>query len=162
MVHIHREPYLEMAPEAVWNVVADFPNVYKWASMVEHSTQESVNAQGVDAARACHVPGFGKITETVEQWDEGKGLTYRWEASGPVKEGRSTWTLRREGTGTRVVIDITAEMRYGLLGELMGQTIMKVQMNRLTDDALKGLEHYIRTGRHIDRTVAKRLGLKAA
>jgi len=30
-------------------------------------------------------------------------------------------------------------------------------MNRFMDDALEGLEHYVRTGEEVDRTVARRL-----
>lgn len=162
MVQFTQELEIDAPPEAVWEVLGDYPNVYRWAPIVKHSRQASENAQGPGAARACEVPGFGKVTETVERWSDGESFSFVWEASGPVRGGRSTWALRRAGSGSKVTVDIEAEMRYGLLGELMGRTIIKPMMRRMISDALKGLDHYVRTGEHVDRGVARRLGLRAA
>ncbi len=162
MIEIRQERLLDYTPEQVWAVLADFPNVYQWAPMVTTSRQVSVDARGDGAARSCSVPGFGELTEQVDRWTEGQGFSYLWDASGPVKGGRSTWSLVREDSGTRVTVVIDAEMRYGLLGQVIGQTVLKSQMNRLMADTLRGLEHFLATGEVVDRDVAKRLGLKAA
>ena len=162
MVRFHRETYIDAPAHEVWAILADFPNVARWAPIVARSVQSSDAPRGVGAARSCSVPGFGDVTETVTAWEEGRSFSFDWEAGGPVRGGRSTWSIRPEGEGTRVRAEIEAEMKFGLLGELLGRAVVKPQMGRMIADTLEGLKHHHRTGEVIDRAVAKRLGLKAA
>ena len=161
MVRFTREQYIDAHPQEVWKVLGDYSNVYRWAPIVKASRQTSTEATGVGAARACSVPGFGEVTETVDRWDEGRGFSYRWAASGPMKGGRSSWTVSRKGTGTLVQADIEAEPGYGILGKLL-VPVFKPMMIRMISDALRGLEHHVETGQVVDAAVAKKLGLKAA
>lgn len=161
MVRFTREQFIPAQPQEVWRVLGDYPNVYRWAPIVKESRQASSEATGVGAARTCSVPGFGEVTETVETWSEGKGFSFTWAASGPMKGGRSTWTLSREGSGSRVRAEIEAQPRYGILGQLL-VPVFKPMMARMISDALRGLEHHVQTGQVVDSVVAKKLGLKAA
>jgi carbon monoxide dehydrogenase subunit G len=163
MVVITQERRIAAAPEQVWSVVADFPNIYRWAPIVNTSRQLGALARGVGAARACEIPGFGAITETVDHWIEGRELSFTFEASGgPVKEGRSHWTVSGEGPGTLVRVRAEFSTRYGLIGAIVGHTIVRLMMGRMAGDLLAGLDHHVRTGEIVDRTVARRLGLRAA
>jgi carbon monoxide dehydrogenase subunit G len=100
--------------------------------------------------------------ETVEHWDDGRAFSYAWEASGPVRDGRSVWTIEESGRGTRVRVDIEANMRWGPVGSLIGHTMLKSRMGKMMAEALEGLQHHVATGEVVDSAVAKRLGLQAA
>ena len=158
MIRFHREATIDASPEEVWAVLSDFPNVYRWAPAValSHPVDPGLT-EGLGAGRTCEVPGFGKLTESVDHWLEGREIGYEWTAGGPVRRGRSQWSVRRDGDGTHVRVDIEATMRFGLIGQLLGHTVLKSKMGRFMDDALRGLAHYIRTGEVVDGEVAARL-----
>lgn len=162
MIRIEKSIETDLPPQMIWAVLADYPNVYRWAPMVLASRQASPEATGEGAARTCQVPGFGSLTETVRQWDDGEGFSFDWEATGPVKGGRSRWEVQGHGAGSRVSVRVDAETRYGPLGALMGHTVLRFMMGRILADALQGLVHHVRTGEVVDGDVAKRLGLRAA
>jgi carbon monoxide dehydrogenase subunit G len=162
MIRIEKSLVTALPPQTVWAVLSDYPNVYRWAPMVRASAQASPNATGHGAARTCEVPGFGSLTETISQWDEGRGFSFDWAATGPIKGGQSRWEVHADGQGSRISVQVDADTRYGLLGTLMGHTVLRFMMGRILADALRGLDHYARTGEAVDQHVAKRLGLKAA
>lgn len=54
--------------EKVWQVLADFPNIFTWNSGVKKSHCSNGIEQGVGAERLCVVSG-GTLTELVQKWD---------------------------------------------------------------------------------------------
>ena len=62
--------------EKVWEVLADFGGVYRWASSITKSYSTSKNNNGPEASRHCNIAGFGGIEESIIEWNEGRDFTY--------------------------------------------------------------------------------------
>ena len=58
------------APENVWAILADFPNIATWSSGVAKSFATSDSVAGVGAQRHCDLAPFGELEETVKEWDD--------------------------------------------------------------------------------------------
>lgn len=139
--------HIDASPEKVWKVLADFPNVYLWAPDIKHSQATNEKTCGLGAGRSCHIPGFGATDEKIIEWNEGQSMQYDVRASGPVKIGRNRWSIRNDGSGSRVNVDFDGEMRFGMFGEFLGSIMVRPMMMRIMDRSLNGLKQYVEKSR---------------
>ncbi|MEE9217187.1 MAG: SRPBCC family protein [Anaerolineales bacterium] len=146
MTKVSGQIVIDAPAEKVWEVLADFGGVQKWAPGVAKSYSTSSNNSGADAARHCDVPGFGGIEEFVTEWSEGVGFSYRVEPFGMIDESTSTWKITPQGDKTLVYTELNVNMRYGPLGSLMEMLFVKRKIEKGTRNALEGLKHHVKTG----------------
>lgn len=132
-----------------WEVLGDFPNVYKWSPAVTASSAVPGHERGSDAVRVCEVPGFGTVDETVTDWTEGHGFTYEIVATGPIKTAVSDWRLRSEDGKTVADVAVNFKVRFGALGSVMDRLVMRRMMKRALVRTLAGLKYYVETGNEV-------------
>ena len=137
---------IDAPAERVWEVLADFGGVQKWAPGVTKSYSTSKSNGGADAARHCDIPGFGGIEEFVTEWNEGVGFTYRVEPFGMIDESSSTWRITPQGDKTLVYTELILNMRFGVLGSLMERLFVKRKVEKGTRNGLEGLKQHVMTG----------------
>ncbi len=66
---------IDASVQKVWEVLADFGDVYRWAPSVTNSYSTSENNNGLEASRHCDIAGFGGIEEYITEWNEGRDFT---------------------------------------------------------------------------------------
>ena len=132
--------------QQVWEVLADFGGVYRWAPSVTNSYSTSDSNGGREASRHCDVAGFGGIEETITEWNEGREFTYVFTGVGPISEGYSTWSVKPQGDKTLVHTELRYTVRFGPLGVLMNALIMRRKLNQSLKTSLEGLKHHVKTG----------------
>ena len=53
---------------AVWEILADFPNISRWNTGVKVSFATSDAVGGVGARRHCDLAPIGELEETIQEW----------------------------------------------------------------------------------------------
>ena len=119
------------SPEAVWDLLADYPNISRWNSGVKHSESTSDATSGVGAKRHCDLAPFGALEETVREWDEGKMIAISIDSAKmlPVKQGLAKFTISPDGDGSRLDFDYEYDLKFGPIGKLM-QPLLKGQLDK--------------------------------
>ena len=128
--------------EKVWEVLADFGGVAKWAPPVQHSVSTTEANSGVGTERSCEVPGFGTVTERATEWQEGRRIGYDVKSDGPIKSAHNSFTLSPAGNETVVTIATDIEMS----GSEADRIAMEGQLSQFIEVTLAGLKHYVETG----------------
>ena len=75
----------------------------------------------------------------------GLHLRRYWRAVGPISEGYSTWSVKRQGDKTLVYADLRYKVRFGPLGALMNVLILRRKIEQGLVDGLKGLKQHVET-----------------
>lgn len=135
--------------EKVWEVLADFGNVYRWAPTVTKSYSTSENNSGQDASRHCDVAGFGSIEETVTEWNDGQKFEYSFTGAGPISGGYSSWSVKAQGDKTVVYTTLRYGVRFGPIGSLMNALIIRRKLRQSLATTLEGLKQHVKTGEQI-------------
>ena len=146
MTKVSGQIVIDAPAEKVWEVLADFGGVQKWAPGVTNSYSTSSKNSGDDAARHCDIPGFGGIEEYITEWNEGVSFTYRVEPFGFIDESSSTWKITPQGDKTLVYTELNVNMRFGILGSVMEKLFVKRKIENGTRNALAGLKQHVMTG----------------
>ena len=149
MTKLSGQILIDAPAERVWEVLADFGGVYKWAASVTSSYSTSEANSGEDASRHCDIPGFGGIEEYVTEWNEGRSFTYTVKPVGLIDESTSTWKITPQGDKTLVYTELDIRMRFGLFGRLMEKLYLKRRAQKATTNALAGLKQHVKTGEMI-------------
>lgn len=113
--------------EAVWAVLADFPNISRWNSGVTKSHATSDAANGVGATRHCDLAPLGALEETIVEWSPTEKMVVRIDSAAklPIKTGLATFELGDEveaGT-TPTEIHYAYDPKYGVVGKAMAPTV---------------------------------------
>ncbi len=142
---------IDASADKVWDAIADFSGVSKWAPGITKSYSLSDSNGGPGAARHCDIAGFGGIDEVVTAWEDGKFFQYEVTAVGPVGPSKSLWSVTPEGSKTKVYANLEYTMRFGPLGAFLHAVMVKRKMQDSMKKALAGLKHYIETGEPVDQ-----------
>lgn len=131
--------------EKVWTILADLGAVQEFHPAVKKSYYISEDREGLGAARRCEFTPFGSIDETVIDWKEGEILTlniHNGKKQPPFKDFTASQVLKSVGDGTVVSLKMEYKMKYGLLGSLMNNIIVKRQMTKVAGAMLRELKVY--------------------
>lgn len=122
--------------EAVWAVLADFPNISDWNSGIKASHATSEATEGVGATRHCDLAPLGELEETIAEWDEGIRMVVNIDSAKklPIERGVATFTIGEQAT----TIDYEYEPS-GLMGKLTGPILVK-QLNKGFEGFLTDLD----------------------
>ncbi|MEM9106691.1 MAG: SRPBCC family protein [Pseudomonadota bacterium] len=142
MIHCERSLEIDATPDAIWAVLGRFMHIDEFAPAVMSVDALTEGDVGVGAQRRCHFENGTSMAEEVIDWKPNKGYRVRLfdmdamplnEASAgiavsPLADGRS-----------RVTWSFDYHVKYGPLGWLMGQTMMKAMMGKVLHANLQGL-----------------------
>ncbi len=146
MPKVSAEILIDAPVGKVWEALADFGAIYRWAPAVTNSYTTSENDRGPDAARHCDIAGFGGIEEYVTEWKEGKFFKYKATPVGAIGGSHSTWGVTPKGNKSRVYTDLEFEVRFGPIGALINELIMRRLLKMAMRNTAAGLKHYVETG----------------
>ena len=130
------------APEKIWAVLADFPNIATWNTGVAKSFATSDSTSGVGARRHCDLTPLGELEETVQEWDETRRMVIRIDSAKklPFANGEATFILSPEDDATEVSINYTYKPRFGLFGQIMGSLALDRQFTKGFNGFLNDLD----------------------
>ncbi|MBY0579826.1 MAG: SRPBCC family protein [Burkholderiales bacterium] len=154
MTIIEIEKVLSAPRSLVWEKLSDFGNVHIFHPVVEKSALIGSRQCGLGAKRTCtFYDGKGHVEEEITGWHEGRSMTVALrDGTMPVRKAVFRFDLEEAGTNTtRLNLRGEFEMKWGVLGKIMGPVMMKPMMKKMLGDVLNGLDAHCRTGKRIGK-----------
>lgn len=142
MIHLERSSTINASPEAVWSLIGRFMQIDAFAPLVTRVEPLTAGSDGVGAKRRCHFENGTSLVEEVIEWQDGRGFRVRLLdiAAMPLHEMQASVFVEPSGPGhIKVVWSADYRMKYGPLGWLLGQTMMRAMMGKIIDGNLDGL-----------------------
>lgn len=133
----------------VWTTIDNFGGIYHFHPLVKDSHLTNDIATGQGAQRACHFHNGGSILEEIIEYQADRSYVVRITDTGPFPLKHADARLSAEpldGGRTLVCMRMDFTPKFGLLGWLMGKTVMKSQFTKILTSVLAGLEHHLDTG----------------
>ncbi|MEM7285082.1 MAG: SRPBCC family protein [Actinomycetota bacterium] len=127
--------------EAVWAVLADYPNIADWNGGVNASFAIGDAVQGVGAVRKCELDGNVAMRETVTEWTEGQQMAIAIDQieKMPVDEASMTFTLGDAGDRSTITMSYDYAPKGGPFGFLIA-AMMRRPMNKGFNGFIDDLE----------------------
>lgn len=126
------------AADAVWESLADFNAISRWAPNVDHSSAASELTAGIGAVRRVQA---GRITllERIVEWLPPVELAYQLIGLPPPAGTVVTrWSLTEKDGATLTTVTTTIAPRPGPPGRVVSQ-VLKRQLSTAADAMLTGL-----------------------
>ena len=128
-------------PQAIWALLADLEAVSRYNPGVRAAALRGAQRTGVGAARACELRPQGRVVERVTHWDDGRALGLEVaESDWPIHFMR--WVTRLQPTpegGTRVTQSLEYQVKFGSVGWLLDQFVMRRRLTASVDTVLASL-----------------------
>ena len=142
MAKLSNQIRINVPKNKVWEILADYGNVAKWAPIVTQSALIGSSKQGVGTERSCEVQQFGSVTEKVLDWDEGNSMRYEIKGIPSVNSMFTKLSLSSEADQTVV----TGEMEVEVAGTEAERKGFEEQLQGMIQMTLQGLKQYAETG----------------
>lgn len=141
MIHFERSLNIDTAPEAVWDVLSRFMHIDEFAPQIASVDALTTGDIGPGSKRRNHFANGTSLVEEVTEWIPGAGYTVKLSdmAAMPLHVASSDIRIIEADGHTRVTWTFDYRVKYGPLGWLMGQTLMKMMMGKIIDENLRGL-----------------------
>jgi uncharacterized protein YndB with AHSA1/START domain len=130
------------APEKVWAVLADFPNIASWNTGVAKSFATSGSTSGVGAQRHCDLAPFGELEETIKEWVDARRMVISIDSAKklPIARGEVAFVLVPSDGGTEIRVNYAYQPKFGLLGQIMASLALDRQLTKGFNGFLKDLD----------------------
>src|SRR5262245_59917979 len=129
MSNIHHETFARCAPERVWSLLADLEEVKPYNPTVRSASVESGPRAGVGARRACELVPKGRVVERATHWEDGRAVGFEVaESDWPIHFMRWVTRIEPEGSTTRISQDLEYKVKFGPLGWLLDNLVMKKKL----------------------------------
>ncbi len=147
MIHFERERMIDATPASVWAVLGRYMHIDDFAPLITSVDALTDGADGLGSKRRNHFENGTSVVEEVTAWEPGTGFTVKLSdmAAMPLHEASSKVHIAPEGGRSKVTWTFDYRVKYGPLGWLMGQTVMKMMMGKIIDGNLKGLADRVRS-----------------
>jgi carbon monoxide dehydrogenase subunit G len=138
---IDRSRTIAAAPQAVWEVLADFGAISCWAPNIDHSCILVRRDEPLGTARRVQI-GRNALVETITEFEPQRVLAYNVDGLPKLlRRFNNRWSLRTAGDADTVVtLTTTVEIGPGLVRSLAERAVCRIQ-TRQTDTMLAGLAH---------------------
>ena len=140
----------------LWRVLEDFGGFYRVNPLLECSPVVNGVARGVGAERECQFYDGSMIREKIIAIRPGRSMEVAITGSSlPIQDGQILVSvLQEDHEHARVTLDATITFRFGLLGRLLGATIMQPVLRSQFNLVLRGIATYLATGETVERRSA--------
>ena len=111
MAEVAEQTTINAVPADVWRVLADFGDISRWASNVDHSCLMTEQADGAGVVRRIQT-GRNTVLERVVEWEPEQRLAYEIEGLPPaIRSVTNAWQLTPNGDYT--VVTLTSTIKTG-------------------------------------------------
>ena len=155
MAHFSTQIRINATTEKVWEVLADFGGIYLWNPGMRHSYSTSDSSQGLLATRRCELlSGDDYLDERILEWRDGESFKVEIsETNLPFHRSVVEFSIEADGSGTIVTVAPDYALKYGLLGRLLNQIVVRRKFRKGMEDLLAGLKYHIETGQLVGARV---------
>ncbi|SMO56174.1 SRPBCC family protein [Ruegeria faecimaris] len=157
MIHHERSLDIDTRPEDIWAILSRFMHIDDFAPQVTSVDALTQGADGVGSKRRCHFENGTSLVEEVTDWQINRGYRVRLSEMSalPLTQAHAAIAVEPLANNqSRVVWSMDYQMKFGPLGWLMGQTVLKAMMGRVLGDNLKALEEKVRSDQIPDHRFA--------
>ncbi len=147
MIHFERALDIDATPDALWSVVGCFMHIDEFAPLVASVDALTEGEDRVGSKRRCNFDNGTSVVEEVTTWEPNRGYRVRLSemAAMPLHEAFAEVSIEPlDSGGARVTWGMDYRVKYGPVGWLLGQTMMKLMMCKILDGNLKGLSDRVR------------------
>ncbi|MGI9370368.1 MAG: SRPBCC family protein [Ruegeria sp.] len=147
MIHFHRTREIKASPEEVWAIMGRFMHIDEFAPLVSSVEALTGGENGVGSKRRCNFDDGSSMVEEVTNWEVGRGYRVHLLETDPMplKEAYAELSIQPLSSGrSQVVWSMDYRIKYGPLGWILGQTMMKLMMRKVLDRNLQGLADQVR------------------
>lgn len=138
--------------EDVWAVLDDFGNVQEYSPKNKACRLLDGPETGVGARRETELYAGFSVVHEITEYEPERRMRFDHIDVGefPVKEIHVEFTLNSVGD-SRTEVTMAADYRpkWGLIGMVLGKTVLKRKLRGLLEDTLGGLDKHIQTGKRI-------------
>ena len=127
-------------PQSLWRHLSDIEAVAKYNPLIKAARARGTRSTGIGAERECDLEPTGKVVERVITWEEGRAVGLELiESDWPVRTMR--WVTRIEPLGSGSVLSqrLEYEAKFGPLGWLLDAVVLRRNIRRNVERALRGL-----------------------
>jgi len=147
MIHFQRTHTIDATPEAVWEVLGRFMHIDEFAPLITSVDALTDGEDSIGSKRRNHFENGTSLVEEVTAWKPNQSFTVELSdmAAMPLHEAHSEVSIEPKDGRSNVKWTFDYRVKYGPLGWLMGQTMMKMMMGKIIDGNLKGLAAKVRS-----------------
>ena len=147
MTLLDHEIHIAAKPEKVWDVLTDLEAVQHYNPGVKQARYNTELRAGVGAGRQCDLVPKGWVKERVTAWEPQKSFTMElYESQWPLVFMRWRTAITAYGKGTRISQKMEYQVKFGLLGRLLDQLVMRKKLDKTLSEVFTSLKHYIEKG----------------
>ncbi len=165
MTTVSAEIHINAPKKRVWEIVADLGAVSNFHPFVPKSYYDSVSKSDIGASRVCELNPNMALKETVLSWHDGESYVLEVEfvkgQKPPVNDLQARLSVKEINGGTLVTLQMSYQPRFGPIGWLIDQMMIKPQYKKMLPSIVDGLKHYAETKEVVDLNVLKRIKLQA-
>lgn len=140
MTTIRHEVTANCRPEEVWALLGDLEAVARYNPTVKTAALRGTQRIGVGAERICELVPEGRVVERVTHWEDGRvvGLEVS-ESDWPIQFMRWVTRLEAANGSTRITQDLEYKVKFGPLGWLLDNLVMRKKLTTMLDGVLASL-----------------------
>ncbi len=142
MIHFERTLKIDATSNEIWAVLGRFMHIDVFAPLITSVEALTEGEDRVGSKRRNHFDNGTSVVEEVTAWDEGRSYRVRLSEMNamPLHEAYSEISIAQKDSGESLVTwDMDYRVKFGPLGWLLGQTMMKLMMGKILDGNLNGL-----------------------
>jgi len=146
MIHFQRTLDIPATSDAIWAVIGRYMHINEFAPQVTSVDALTTGDNGIGSKRRCHFENGTSVVEEVTTWKPNHSYRVRLSEMDamPLKQAEAELSLTPMLNGhTRVTWSFDYQVKFGPLGWLLGQTMMKLMMGKILDGNLKGLAYRV-------------------
>ncbi len=147
MIHFERSLDIDATPDALWSVIGRFMHIDEFAPLVASVEALTDGEDRVGSKRRCNFDDGTSLAEEVTIWEPNRMYRVRMSemAAIPLHEAYAEISVEPlDKGGARVTWGMDYRVKYGPVGWLMGQTMIKMMMGKIIDGNLRGLSDKVR------------------
>ncbi len=143
---------IEMPREQCWDKLRDLSIAHHYVQGLTGTEITTDQKYGVGASRIVTHEVMGPMNETVTEWNEGYGFTFRLhrgEKDGPgapINSAQFTYSLEERGEACKITLSMDYEMGWGFLGRWLDNWFLNAQLSDNNYKTAIALAHYYETG----------------
>jgi len=142
MIHFERTLDIDATPDAIWAVLGNFMHIDEFAPEIVSVDALTKGKDKIGSKRRNNFKNGTSLVEEITEWEPKRRYRVRMSemSSMPLHEAYSAMSIKPTGSGRSMVTwDMDYRVKFGPLGWLLGQTMMKMMMGKILDGNLKGL-----------------------
>lgn len=155
--HTEKSLKVNIPADKIWQVLADFSSVEKFATTIKSSPIVGEITSGLGAKRKCTFDNDSSLIEEIIDYQEGEG--YRMVISDhslPLESMHAEMRVNAiDENSSEITMSANFVVKGGVFGKLMGHMLMRPMMKGVFTKVMSGLAYYTVTGERVGKTLPK-------